>query len=374
MEILQSPIEKEQIIKRIEDIICIHNKGNAKVPTLIIDKTLMNTACSLLDSIKTGDDHNTDLFSRMDFCLFTCGSFFECGEIVEIICDIYLLCFLQSGKPNNFFRKFNMTVSKLRSQQSDAWNSYLFCMINGEIGYFQFANELFQNVLDETRVGDIKSEFSDDIQLASLILRAALYYTVDSEKICRLMFEMGKYICADCQDKFREICIKEVYNNYGESSFKIASEYNNAIDTFQCILAQQIIDKRVHEQELKQKAISIPDIFPSMERYHTFRVAIQERNEELSKSSKDSSELYKLFNNETLKYGNRAGFICRGPNGELCYQVSPIISIRHEHELPYFFVVSPWDWKYDKIDVIRSRSEYIALHSKELSPDVKRER
>lgn len=374
MEILQSPIEKEQIIKRIEDIICIHNKGNAKVPTLIIDKTLMNTACSLLDSILKGDDHNTDLFSRMDYCLFTCESFFECDEIIEIICDIYLFCFLQSGKPENYFKKFNMTVSRLRDQQPGVWKSYLFCLVNGETGYFEFANELFQNVVDVTRVCEIESDFSSDIQLASLILKTALYFTVNGKKICRLMFEMGKYIREDFQDEFREICIKEVYNNYGESSFTIASDYNNAKDSFQRLLAQQIIDNRVREQELQQKSRSIPDLLPSMERYQVFRVALQERNEKLNNSAKEASVLYKLFNNETLKYGKRTGFVCKGANGESGFQVSPIISIKQEYELPYLFVVSPCDWKNQRIGVVKSRSEYIALHSKELSPDTERKR
>lgn len=360
---MSDEITKEQIINRIETCIRIHTEEGKEVPKIVTDNTLLTTLGSFLDSVYAENVDGPDLTRNVDYCLYASSTFFSYGELLESLCDIYCLFYERNHKDVPFFEIFELSFDCLRGHQEDVWQGYLKYMVEDSIGAFHFASFLFQDVLEITHLNAVADVLSADMELAILVLRSALYYTLDSGKICRFMFELSDYMPADKQDRFLDICINEVYRNYPGSCGSIADEYNLTEESPKLLLAQRIMEKREHERRLQEVAHAIPDLFPSLERYHIYRAARQEQNTSLVKDSRKKSVLAQLIQTNTLKYGKRSAFIREGVNGASGYQVSPFVSIKHEYELPFLYVTSPYDWIQAKVDVLHARSEYIASHS-----------
>ena len=359
---MSDEITKEQIINRIETCIRIHTEEGKEVPKVVTDSTLLTTLGSFLDSVYAENVDVPDLTCNVDYCLYASSTFFSYGELLDSLCDIYCLFYEKNHKDVPFVEKFELSFDCLRGHQEDVWQGYLKYMVEDRIGSFHFASLLFQDVLDITHLNAVEDMLSADMELAILALRSALYYTLNSGKICRFMFELADFIPTEGRVRFLDICINEVYRNYPGSCGSIADEYNLIEESPKSILAQRIIEKREHEHRLQESAHAIPDLFPSLERYHIYRAARQEQNSSLVKDSRKKSVLAQLFQTNTLKYGKRSAFIQEGVNGASGYQVSPFVSIKHEYELPFLYVTSPYDWIQAKVDVLHARSEYIASH------------
>lgn len=239
----------------------------------------------------------------------------------------------------DFFNGLSLVVVELLKNQEKVLKVVFECMLSNDIDELFFGLGLLMKSGNLIRYKGMQELYFSSDQLIR-IMKAILYYSFDSSKICNVTFQLLSFI-DEKPDKYLNFCMDDVYRNYPGTMLETSKRFIESEVVSQVHLTELV--KKAYEKMQKEHELcsKINDLQPYWEHQYIYRRAVQEQNKQINKKANEKSIFASLFSRRILKYGVRNAHIIKGANGEKYYQSSPYQYIKQEMELPGLYVDDP---------------------------------
>lgn len=273
---------------------------------------------------------------------------------------------------NMFFESMSSITHKFSNYSEEVTKEALNDMLSTEIDKFFFGLGLLIKVGNFSKLynNNEKKILLTDYQMIRL-MKGVLYFAVDTKKICHMAFQLLEFSVEN--NKYIDFCMEEVYGNYPETFYEIAEKYKDMKEIKQAELADKIIEKHSRILEERERCYKIRDLQPSRTHQYIYRRAQMEQNQQMNKSAHEKSFFAKMFRSETLKYGNRSGFVVTGKHNEKFFQVSPFSKHEYSIEIPAIYGKDPVEFELRRRAYLEEVKQN-AVSNKGLSASTERKR
>lgn len=251
-----------------------------------------------------------------------------------------------SGDYDTFFRSMNLVRGEILTHSKEITLQAIEHILSGSIERLFFGLGLLESF------GDIEKLYKNDsgtaprlpITLNSCqaiqLERAILYFTIDSQKICQIAFQLIELEPGE-NEQYMAFCLEEVFENYPATMYETAKGYRTAANWAQVELSKRVMQTYEQQMADKKKCYEIIDLHPYREHLYVYRRALAEQNRKICNQANKESFFGQLFKSRKLKYGVRNAHTMIGRKGERIFQVSPYAHIQHEIELPAPYICDP---------------------------------
>lgn len=237
-----------------------------------------------------------------------------------------------------FFDGLNSVVSELSKNSETVFETALTYMLSNDIHQVIFGLGWLMTL--GIKYDKEKNNLNYSNNQLIKILKAVLYFSIDSSKICNIAFQLLNFI-DESPDKYIKFCMDDLYKNYPGTMLKVSKQFITSDVDSQVQLAEFV--SKAHEKTVQEHdlCLKIKDLRPSEEHQYIYRKALQEQNKQINKEAHEKSIFASFFSTKTLKYGVRNAHIIKGAQGEKFYQSSPYQYFEQEMELPRLYVDDP---------------------------------